>query len=55
MADALAKTAIETALRTEPDFDNPKCLCGIPGCEGHEDLGGYIVIPKLVLFEREEL
>jgi hypothetical protein len=27
--------------------DNP-CLCGIPECPGHEDLGGYIVIPKLV-------
>jgi len=48
---------VEAAPLQEPDFDNPKCLCGIPGCEGHEDKGGFIEIPQLawqLLFEREE-
>ena len=25
------------------------CLCGIPGCKGHEDKGGYIELTRVEL------
>lgn len=31
----------------EADSD-ADCLCGIPECKGHEDLGGYIAVPTLL-------
>lgn len=47
MAPKPIQTA-ETSPTSEPDFDNPECLCGIPGCMGHEDKGGFIEIPRLL-------
>lgn len=41
-------TTGEESPNLDPDFDNPECLCGIPGCKGHEDKGGFIEIPRLV-------
>ena len=33
-----------------------RCLCGIPGCAGHEDLGGFIVLEasKLPILSKDE-
>ena len=41
-------TAIENSQAGGPNFDNPECLCGIPGCMRHEDKGGFIEIPRLI-------
>ncbi len=32
------------------------CLCGIPGCKGHEDMGGFILLEasKLRIQESDE-
>lgn len=28
--------------------ESMQCLCGIPGCLGHEDEGGFTLVPKVV-------
>ena len=48
-------TEVERAVKNVEEAEY--CLCGIPECQGHEDKGGYIEIPRLVhqlLTERED-
>lgn len=39
---------IEVGLATSNRDSESDCLCGIPECKGHEDLGGYIAVPTLL-------
>lgn len=38
----------EVGLATANRDSDADCLCGIPECKGHEDLGGYIAVPTLL-------